>query len=142
MAFIGIAYESDIEQNHKIGVYCFSGIYLLGIFLFGIPIRYIFMSDYLLIKCGMLLYRKIPYSRMKSFESCRIYNFKHNKDSDEPISSTDCIKIYIHQDVQTKYIFSRPIKVTSGKDYFIVSPKLKKDFIEELKLRVNENKTA
>ena len=108
MVFIGIAYEGDIEQKFKIGVYCLSGIYLFGMFLFGIPIRYIFMGDYLLIKSGLLSRRKIPYSRMKSYESYYVHNSKYNKDLDEPISSNDCIKICIHQKVYTKYIFSRP----------------------------------
>ncbi len=130
--------DDDVEQKVQIGAYAFSSAILLAIFLFGMPVRYIFASDYLLIKSGLLRKRKIFYSQIKSYENYYIQNIKRSNDSDEAITSADCIKIYIYPNVKTKYIFSKPIEITIGKDYFLVSPKHKKDFIEELKFKLAE----
>lgn len=98
-----------------------------GILIIFFPMRYVLEDDYLEIRLGLFLKGKFPYRDIIDCFECRMSLLEK-----APVTSLDCVKITLRKKHKSS-LFMAHDGFGHSRNYTIISPKNKKEFIRTLK---------
>ncbi|MFI3290310.1 MAG: PH domain-containing protein [Opitutales bacterium] len=129
-----MALDNALSLNEIIILESINVIYIIGLIIFLIPIRYVLNKDFLEIKCGLFIRYKIAYTDISSISQDK---FSWTQKS-HTILSRDVIRIELkNAKYQSTYAVVHADYGMKATNYIYISPKQKTKFLEALELKLS-----